>query len=41
VGRPFAYAAAVAGSAVVTHAIHLLSSEISRDMAMPGVTGLE
>lgn len=41
VGRPFAYAAAVAGSAGVTHAIHLLASEISRDMAMLGVNGLD
>lgn len=41
VGRPFAYAAAVAGSAGVTHAINLLASEISRDMAMLGVNGLD
>lgn len=40
VGRPFAYAAAVAGHAGVSHAIHLLASEISRDMAMLGVNGL-
>lgn len=37
VGRPFNYAAAVAGSAGVNHAITLLSQEIHRNMAMMGV----
>jgi L-lactate dehydrogenase (cytochrome) len=37
-GRPFAYAAAVAGQAGVAHAIHLLAAEVSRDMAMLGLT---
>lgn len=41
VGRPFAYAAAVGGQAGVTHAIALLSAEISRDMAMLGVNSLD
>jgi len=40
VGRPFAYAAAVAGAAGVGHAIDLLSGEILRDMALLGITGL-
>jgi L-lactate dehydrogenase (cytochrome) len=38
VGRPFNYAAAVAGEAGVTHAIGLLRDEIDRNMAMLGVT---
>jgi L-lactate dehydrogenase (cytochrome) len=40
VGRPFAYAAAIAGAAGVGHAIDLLSGEILRDMALLGITGL-
>jgi L-lactate dehydrogenase (cytochrome) len=40
VGRPFGYAAAVAGAAGVSHAIGLLSAEINRDMAMLGITDL-
>lgn len=40
VGRPFAYAAAVAGEAGVRKAIELLKLEVSRDMAMLGVTSL-
>lgn len=40
VGRPFAYAAAVAGAAGVGHAIDLLSGEVLRDMALLGITGL-
>jgi len=39
-GRPFAYAAAVAGRAGVAHAIDVLSGEILRDMALLGVTKL-
>ena len=36
-GRPFAYAAAVGGEAGVRHAIGLLSSELSRNMALLGL----
>ncbi|NHN85244.1 alpha-hydroxy-acid oxidizing protein [Acetobacter musti] len=38
VGRPFNYAAVVAGKAGVAHAIALLKAEVDRDMAMLGVT---
>jgi L-lactate dehydrogenase (cytochrome) len=41
VGRPFAYAAAVAGEAGVAHGIKLLSEEISRNMAMLGIRSLD
>jgi L-lactate dehydrogenase (cytochrome) len=41
VGRPFAYAAAIAGDAGVGHGIKLLSDEISRDMAMLGAQSLD
>ena len=41
VGRPFAYAASIAGDAGVAHAIRLMSEEISRDMAMLGVNRLD
>lgn len=41
VGRPFAYAAPVGGEAGVSHAIALLASEVSRDMAMLGVNTLD
>jgi L-lactate dehydrogenase (cytochrome) len=37
VGRPFLYAAAVAGETGVHHAARLLRDEISRDMAMLGI----
>ena len=40
-GRPFAFAAAVAGEAGVGHAIRLLGAEVSRNMAMLGLTDLE
>ncbi|MGH6609784.1 MAG: alpha-hydroxy-acid oxidizing protein, partial [Burkholderiaceae bacterium] len=40
IGRPFIYAAAIAGEAGVTHAIRLLSAELSQDMALLGVTSL-
>lgn len=40
VGRPFNYAASVASAAGVAHAIALLRAEVSRDMAMLGVTRL-
>ena len=39
-GRPFLYAAAVAGEAGLRHAITLLWEEIHRDMAMLGITDL-
>jgi L-lactate dehydrogenase (cytochrome) len=38
IGRPFGYAAAVGGMAGLGHAVGLLMREISRDMAMLGVT---
>jgi L-lactate dehydrogenase (cytochrome) len=41
VGRPFNYAATVAGQAGVAHGIALLREEISRDMAMLGLTRLD
>jgi L-lactate dehydrogenase (cytochrome) len=40
VGRPFAYAAAVGGQAGVCHAMDLLKQEVSRNMALLGVTAL-
>jgi L-lactate dehydrogenase (cytochrome) len=39
-GRPFLYAAAVAGEPGLRHAISLLWEEIHRDMAMLGITDL-
>lgn len=41
IGRPFNYAAAVAGCAGVSHGIDLLCSEIDRNMAMLGVTSVK
>lgn len=41
VGRPFNYAAAVAGQAGVERAIDLLSSEVHRNMGMLGLNNLE
>ncbi|MFI5446922.1 alpha-hydroxy acid oxidase [Polaromonas sp. UC242_47] len=41
VGRPFNYAASVAGEAGVQHAIKLLSEEIMRNMALLGINRLE
>ena len=38
VGRPFNYAASIAGEAGVKHAIDLLRDEIDRDLAMMGLT---
>jgi L-lactate dehydrogenase (cytochrome) len=40
VGRPFLYAASIAGRAGVRHAAGLLREEISRDMAMLGISSL-
>ncbi len=40
VGRPILYAAAIAGAAGVHHAASLLREEISRDMAMLGISSL-
>jgi len=41
VGRPLGYAAAVGGADGVRHAISLLTQEVSRDMAMLGVTRVD
>lgn len=41
VGRPFGYAAALGGQAGVLHAIDLLNKEVSRNMAMLGVSCLD
>lgn len=41
VGRPFAFAAAVAGEAGVLKAAELLRQEVSRDMALLGITSLD
>ena len=41
VGRPFNYAASVAGPAGVAHAMALLREEVLRDMAMLGATRLD
>ncbi len=41
VGRPFNYAASVASATGVRHGIALMRSEISRDMAMLGITQLD
>lgn len=41
VGRPFGYAAAVGGLPALRHGIDLLRQEVSRDMAMLGVTRLD
>ena len=40
VGRPFLYAASIAGEAGVHHAFHLLQDEIQRDMALLGINTL-
>jgi L-lactate dehydrogenase (cytochrome) len=40
IGRPILYAASVAGEAGVRHAAGLLREEISRDMAMLGISSL-
>ncbi len=40
VGRPFLYAAAIAGEAGVHHAAKLLREEISRNMAMLGISSV-
>jgi L-lactate dehydrogenase (cytochrome) len=40
VGRPFAYAAAVAGHHGVSHAVALLSAEVLRNMGLLGITQL-
>ena len=40
IGRPFLYAAAIAGEPGVGHAIKLLRDEIDRDMALLGITTL-
>ncbi|HST01287.1 MAG TPA: alpha-hydroxy acid oxidase, partial [Usitatibacter sp.] len=40
VGRPFNYAASIAGEAGVAHAISILQGEVHRNMALLGVTSL-
>ncbi|HEY0289401.1 MAG TPA: alpha-hydroxy acid oxidase [Pseudomonas sp.] len=40
IGRPFNYAAAIAGQRGVAHALQLITSEVSRDMGLLGVTSL-
>ena len=40
VGRPFLYAAAIAGESGVRHAVKLLEEEIDRDMALLGIKAL-
>jgi L-lactate dehydrogenase (cytochrome) len=40
VGRPFVYAAAIGGEAGVSHAINILSTEISRNMGLLGINAL-
>jgi L-lactate dehydrogenase (cytochrome) len=40
VGRPFLYAAAIAGEPGVRHAVKLLREEIDRNMAMLGIASL-
>jgi L-lactate dehydrogenase (cytochrome) len=40
VGRPFLYAAAIGGEAGVSHAVNILSSEISRNMGLLGINSL-
>lgn len=40
VGRPFLYAAAVAGEEGVRHALRVLSDEVDRDMALLGVRSI-
>jgi L-lactate dehydrogenase (cytochrome) len=41
IGRPFLYAAAIGGADGVRHAVSLLRDEISRDMAMLGISSLD
>ena len=40
VGRPFVYAAAIAGEAGVRHAINILLTEIDRNMGLLGISSL-
>lgn len=40
IGRPFLYAAAIAGQAGVSHCVSLLAREIDRDMALLGIHDL-
>jgi L-lactate dehydrogenase (cytochrome) len=41
VGRPFSYAAAIEGERGTAHGIDLLRAEVSRNMALLGVTALQ
>jgi L-lactate dehydrogenase (cytochrome) len=40
VGRPFLYAAAVAGEPGVRHALRILADEVQRDLGLLGLTSL-
>ena len=40
VGRPFMYAAAIAGEAGVQHAIRILAEEVDRDMGLLGINSI-
>ena len=41
VGRPFLYAASIAGEAGVAHAIRILREEVQRDMGLLGINSLD
>jgi L-lactate dehydrogenase (cytochrome) len=41
VGRPFLYAASIAGEPGLRHAVKLLREEIDRNMAMLGISSLD
>ena len=41
IGRPFLFAASVAGAAGVTHAVDLMAAEIDRNMALLGISQLD
>jgi L-lactate dehydrogenase (cytochrome) len=41
VGRPILYATAIGGAAGLRHTVKLLRDEVSRDMALLGITGLD
>jgi L-lactate dehydrogenase (cytochrome) len=41
IGRPWLYAASIAGEAGVRHTVKLLRDEIDRNMAMLGITSVD
>jgi L-lactate dehydrogenase (cytochrome) len=41
VGRPILYATAIGGAEGLKHAVKLLRDEVSRDMALLGITALD